>query len=680
VQYSQQPRSVNGQLRDLLSTWENLEAVSSCRHDGLADTSEAIVSPFGDPDWFILKDAALGDPLSFSPTGGSLDGLGCFPLGVDVAEDDFQEIVLSQKKLRDLDLLDTISPSELQEYGEKLSHFVAETDLWAESSGLGARCSPEYIEDLAMALSLTLDDSTGSIRVFLGLHSGFQRTANKQFWAVYHESQNGTDIYISKNSQDIMGAMLHAFLSSEGLTRRQCLAAEICFGKWQKTLVSPHRLPPRLMQDILLLTPDEGILLVQRISLASESWKEELLDRIKAAATESLIDIPTLNQLKALNTIGYINRDIDAEELVTTRLQWHCQSKHSHPDVSAAISLFKSVEEKVLSALKTRNRSDLNAIVKALEWSLQHSTVDAIGDIFAMSVFCTMRKVAFEEVYIEVTDRNPLFNDQPDQAAAFAELFALGSRCEAYFDVTPSQFGRLLSEKFRNYYGEPEHQPPIIRDTSEALDSAYSEARMDVDQNQKPMGMPTYQQFTFLSVFAIPALIDILMLTTTGHGLYLSAKMTDQEQHSATVALMISLLLSGAIGTWITCGGTYYLASMAFSAMNYFVVTRLLGGLAFTLIAGLIGFIAFICTSGAHAAVVFLLYLVSLTTYLCLLAALANYQFTGSGFQSVSTLPPYIRVVGRAAYVNVLPSGPSDYHSLHPGALYFAIDNNICSA
>lgn len=134
---------------------------------------------------------------------------------------------------------------------------------------------------------------------------------------------------------------------------------------------------------------------------------------------------------------------------------------------------------------------------------------------------------------------------------------------------------------------------------------------------------------------------------------------------------MISLLVSGAIGTWITCGGTYYLgkfylttsgpllravdsqlptvkadanevaASMAFSAMNYFVITRLLGGLVFTLIVASVGFIAFACLSNVSAAIVFALYFVVLTTYLCLLAALANYQFAGSAFQSVSNTFTY---------------------------------------
>jgi hypothetical protein len=148
--------------------------------------------------------------------------------------------------------------------------------------------------------------------------------------------------------------------------------------------------------------------------------------------------------------------------------------------------------------------------------------------------------------------------------------------------------------------------------------------------------MSLHQRATFLSVFAIPALLDIILLTTTGRGLYLSGTMSDDEKHSATLALMISLLISGAVGTWITCGGSYYLISMAFSAMNMFVMTRLVGGLAFTLAIAVIGLIAVSATNGFNAGIVFFLYLIALTTYLSLLATLANFQYPGSGFQSVS--------------------------------------------
>ena len=166
--------------------------------------------------------------------------------------------------------------------------------------------------------------------------------------------------------------------------------------------------------------------------------------------------------------------------------------------------------------------------------------------------------------------------------------------------------------------------------------SAYAAAGIDIDANTKPTIVPTFRRGSFLSVFAIPALVDILLLTMTGRGLYLSAFMSHDEQMSATLALMISLLLSGAIGTWISCGGTYYLMSMAFSAMNMFVMTRLVGGIAFTIGGGLLGLTIIAVSRGVTAGIVFFLYLIALTLYFSLLAALANFEYPGSSYSSVS--------------------------------------------
>jgi hypothetical protein len=100
----------------------------------------------------------------------------------------------------------------------------------------------------------------------------------------------------------------------------------------------------------------------------------------------------------------------------------------------------------------------------------------------------------------------------------------------------------------------------------------------------------------------------------------------------ATLGLMGSLLLSGAIGTWISIGGSYYLISMAFSAANMFVLTRLIGGLAFTLAGCMLGFIIIAAVKSAALAAVFFLYLFGLTAYLTVLAVLSTYQVPGSSF------------------------------------------------
>lgn len=108
--------------------------------------------------------------------------------------------------------------------------------------------------------------------------------------------------------------------------------------------------------------------------------------------------------------------------------------------------------------------------------------------------------------------------------------------------------------------------------------------------------------------------------------------MEHAQQKYATLALMCSLLLSGAIGTWISIGGTYYLISMAFSAANMFVLTRLIGGLAFTFAGCLLGFTVIAAVESAELAAIFVVYLFGLTTYLSVLAVLSTYQIPGSSF------------------------------------------------
>jgi hypothetical protein len=531
-------------------------------------------------------------------------------------------------------LLDSLPTATLKSYGAVFDRFITEFDNSRNSCPASLLCGQEVIRELSTLLSQASGECVEGIRVFVGLHSGFQKKPRQQFWAVYNIHNSITDIFLSKDTQDVMGTILHTFLSCRGFNRRQCFTAEFIFARWNHALVAPNGVSQRTTQDLNRLTPEESIVLLQQITF-SEPEDNSFLAGVESALVQQLIEQPSMHQLKQLGTTAYLMGSVTKKELIAAQLQWHCQRNQPHPNLSAAVDLFSEVEAIVTRALRDRNRNVLQSLTDALDGYLGQSTaaVDATTDIFALSLFCIMQKLAFEEVYMEVTDRNPLFNDQSDQAAAFAELFALGSRCESYFDMTPSQFGELLSKRYHDYYSIK--QPPLVEESRFALTSAFAEAQIDVDPNYTEAEMPSYQRFTFLSVFAIPALIDILMLTTTGHGLYLSSYMTEQEQHSATVALMLSLLLSGAIGTWITCGGTYYLASMAFSAMNLFVITRLLGGFAFTLIVGVIGFVAFTCMTGVRAAVVFILYLIALTTYLCLLAALANFQFSGSTFQSV---------------------------------------------
>lgn len=574
-----------------------------------------------DPTDWVFQVSPKSHPLSVSATHSEYSSLGCFPLGFDANPLAFAEIIQSQIRLRELGLLHPVAEPQIKNMGSLLRRFY-EAQIQLESS-----LSSQAIAAIRELSTLSLN---GFLRINLGLNSGFRKSAEVRFWSVYAVDSEGLEIFASKNAQGLVSLVLHTFLSSRGFARHECLQAEFTLSKWSNDLVGPAKLPRRFAQDIESLTPEETLFLYQHISLSK--IEDELTLAILAGCRAQLIDQPSQAQLKQLNTVGYLDGSISAEEVIRTRLAWHSEKGRQHPTFEAALALFQEVHQRFAELLRDREENILADIVRQLQSILVKDQIDPYADILALSIFCAARRWAVEEVYAEVTDRNPLFNDQSDQAAAFAESFALGSRCEAYFDVSPSVFGKILSDRFRKYYNK--HQPPNWVNGAPDLATSYAGAQIDVNPKDKPKSMPGYQRFTFMSVFAIPALIDIILLTLTGRGLYLSAFMSYNDQQAATTALMISLLLSGAIGTWISCGGSYYLISMAFSAMHMFVLTRFVAGMAFTIAGGLIGLVVMSAVKGGVQGAVFLLYFVALTAYLSLFAAISCFQFPGSSFLS----------------------------------------------
>ncbi|CAG8894370.1 unnamed protein product [Penicillium nalgiovense] len=572
-----------------------------------------------DPPEWVAQVKSQGSPLSISMSGMAYNSLGCFPLGSDPNTLAFAEIVQSQRRLKSLNLLHPVPTAKIQSIGLLLRQFYDSLDLSEDDDHLA-----NTIKELANWASNDL------LHVNLCLDSGLRKSSDLRFWAVFGMEHDGIEIYVSKNAQGLAGTVLHTFLSAKGFPRHVCFEAEATFATWSQNVSHDTGLPRRLIQDIDALSPEERLLLLQHLSLTNSH--SELSEVICTYIRKQLVDAPSFAQLKALNTVGYLEKSTSPEDLIRSRINWYMDQGCKYPSLGVCLDLFNQADRVLSNVLRYRREDDLAAITSGLCALIQGGSIDAYVDMMALALFCAARRGAFDEIYAEVTDRNPLFNNHTDQAAAFAESFALGSRCEAYFDVAPSVFGKLLSDRFRAYYGD--HQPPNWVNGAPQLATSYAGAQIDVNPDEQPKTMPGYQRFTFLSVFAIPALIDIILLTMVGRGLYLSAAMSHYEQDSATMALMISLLLSGAIGTWIACGGPYYLISMAFAAANMFVLIRLIAGIAFTVAGGLIGFVAISGVRGPHAGIIFYLYLIALTIYFSTFASLASFSYPGSTFLS----------------------------------------------
>jgi hypothetical protein len=617
--------------------------------NGALIPSAPLTPTSADLDWTLALEKRTDNPLSCSFDGTPYGALGCFPIGLSGSRADFDLVIKSQRRLRSLKLLSRVPSTKLHDAAAALKRYT-------DSSGGFPDTIPNLkavVTDFADALANATDevDDPYQTQVYIGLDSGFHTPNGSQFWAVWEQEPRTTAIliYMSKSVQDVTGVLLHTHLSRLGYSRYHCFLAEYGLNEREAVQGSRSRLPQRLQQDLELLSSTDLLLYLQHLRYCEWNKACPLLSLLRKQCEEQLIDVPTYEQFKRLSNMDYISGSANDEQLVNAKLKWYRLCELPTINRHDALELFRHVSETFHFILWQRDHGKLDTITAAIERLTNTRTVDSVTDFVLFCIFCAARKAGFEEVYIEVSDRNPLFNQYTDQSAAFAELFALGSRCEAYFDIKPSDIGVLLSQKHRNHYNQTERQPPMWIFNAPSFASAYAAAQTDIDPEQKASVMPAFRRFTFLSVFAIPALVgklitwttsevrtlklaDIVLLSTTGHGLYLSVAMEHPQSKAATLALMCSLLLSGAIGTWISIGGTYYLISMAFSAANMFVLTRLVGGLAFTFAGCLLGFIVIAIVQSVEIAAIFFVYLFGLTTYLTVLAVLSTYQVPGSSF------------------------------------------------
>ena len=605
-------------------------------------------------------------PLSSAVSGDDFTGLGCFQLGQVATFADFAELRQGQRRLRDLELLQRLQNEDLTNIFAPISTMAQWLDAASEPilSNNTMQAIRDLIDLLGNAIRAEGDSDEGPsvrLQVFSGLHTGFQGSARMQFWGLYDVDIAGAAVvYLSaKAEKNRPGVLLHTYLSSRQCTRTECFAAEVILAMATGELDEKWQLPHRLVADIKDSSNAEVLLLVQRLAeaestedddsgpdLSVEDIKEEyrslLLKPLRHCCEYQLLEVPSLTQQRELASVGYLSGEVSGSQLVTTRLAWLDSKGCWTPDPAKAEALFTTIDARLYEVLMT-GQSDLLASISTVLGKLllpdekQQSKVDAAVDILALAIFSAFRRYGLDEIYLEVLDRNVYPNHMAEQAGIFAEYYALGSRCDWFFDTTPIALGRILADRYRIYYRK--HQPPRRDVEILELPTVYAAMQVDLDVNDGREKLAYSYRITFFGVFALPALIDISLLTTIGRGLYLTTFMTSSEKTLATTALMISLLISGTFGSWIGTGGIYYFNANAFPAMNMFVLTRFVAGLATTVIIGVLGFIIIWAVQGSSfSALVFLAYFVLLSCYMLTLNALAIYQLPGSSFLSGRTI------------------------------------------
>lgn len=579
--------------------------------------------------WPSLSEPVVRNPYLTSPDGDDYTGLGCFQLGLDLTEKDIMDLLQAQRQVRDLNLLAPMKP-------EQLRSIAAQLQLLRDSKGEGHQVAGE-LHDILLTCEGNGNDR---IRIYSGLHSGFRTRMETQVWGM-HDRTPGfgpLDIYLSgKCEEGRTGAILHTYMSSKGYSRFNCFMAEIALATAEGSLSKQWKgLAPRIVNDIEQLSPTEALLWFRRLSLAHDQGSSAFTAKVRACTEHQLLNVPSLSQLRALSSSEYLSKKVSAEDLVESRLAWYRQQSCWAPDASASKALFLEIDARLPEILMARDSKTVEQIAAVIQDVIQKNNIDAGADLFSLAVFCAFRRVALNEIYLEILDRNPLPNSHDVQASCFAEMYALGARCDMFFDMTPKVLGKIIAHRYREYYKI--NQPTRRGEVFTELPTAYASMDIDLDPEGDKLEIPFYYRVTFLGIFALPALIDITMLTTVGRGLYLTTFMSDIDKTLATTGLMVALLVCGGFGSWISSGGSYYLYAMAFPAMSMFIMTRFIAGVAVAFVGGLIAFIVIGCLKGFAAGILFFLYFFFLSSYLMLLSVLAIYQLPGFHFQSGRTV------------------------------------------
>lgn len=425
-----------------------------------------------------------------------------------------------------------------------------------------------------------------TVFIYKGLGSGFTLPDNAaEFWGVSNaqdvgKEQGEIDLFISRRCPSDVSTVLHTWLAHHSVPRIERYEEELQLERIINPDPEDMSLPLSIRHQIDNATPAETLALLEQIKVSNMS--HHFRHGIEEQCRAILIDKAALESWNHAASQGVLSGSSDIGALFRRRLQDFVRmGANKLPSVTNLLELYRSVDEVVVNALFAGDREKLNILCDSLlhaydPWSswTDCEYVDINADLVALIFFSALRKGAFEDVYIETTDRCPFFLSQPDQAAVFSELWALGSSCEAYFGMLPRDLGEIIYNKYRAFLEE--YPPPGgFKDKKIMTTFSKPDSTSAMDNDMEPDGpsrmgfvktvtqmRKTVAEFGALSIFCLPAIIDILLLTFLGRGLFMTGYMPEVI-NPASYALLMALLISAGVTGWVGSIGNYYICNVS---------------------------------------------------------------------------------------------------------------------
>jgi len=566
-----------------------------------------------------------------SSQGERLCESGCYDLREELYDNQYLAVVNTQLHLQKLEMLDALPEKELQAITDAISSSLVQPSL---QGGV--------LENLMDGLL------SENIKIYRGLDSGFCLPDGRgHFWAVSQLNSDGClYIYTSLKTPDLLGTVIHTYLAHRGVRRRNRFEIEMSIFKSVDDRTTLH---PRIAAELQSASYSELLHTMEQITVTKGD--DPILDLAKEECERLLIEEASKRAWIDVHSHEFLARRITIETVLETRLQFFAKKGSKYlPRLEDMVQIYHQVDQAILSALHEADEAKLAVLSAPLirTSSTEQYVFDDSIDLYGLMFFCSLRRRAFEELFMETTDRCPLFLQQHDQAAVFSELWVLGSQCEIYFGIRPRAVGAIVYDEYREYL----HSHPPSPESWNGVDvfTAYHKAKSDDEEEPQidfdkdksaTLKMPFRDRIakaTFLTIFCVPAIIDVALLTFLGRGLYLTAFMSLEERVMANYAVLSSLIMTAGVTGWSGSTGGFYLYQAAFHNMNHFMVQRLSGGIVLALILSICGFFAFGIQYSWYAGFIFAAYLMVLSTYLNLLGIMATMHRDGAPFKSGRTV------------------------------------------
>ncbi|KAI5203258.1 hypothetical protein E4T38_05187, partial [Aureobasidium subglaciale] len=630
-------------LSEILGPAESLLALCPLSSDLLSVSDEKLESS-SSPDYTIdaLRRDSIWDETS---CGAPLCETGCYNLRDEITQEQFDRILQTQRSLKHLQML----------------HIYADIEIMSISKVLSVTLQNSSHTDL---LQKFLDHLTrGQVRIFKGLDSGFSLPDYGGHMLGLSESSQEDghsiiDIYISLKNVHDAATIWHVWLAHHGISRLKCFEEELLF-------FPGAQLPKSLQQELRQCTEAELLYIIQQVRL--NTFDHAFHHTIIKTCAALLLEDTTKTAWNVLHSRVCLDESLNTRTLLRMRLeQFVRQGTDQLPKLERLVELSDLLRRKLQDALFANDRSTMSQLSAPLVDAYNAmGTIRPAGpqlDLYALMYFCSLRKLAFEDVYLETTDRCPLFLQQHDQAGVFSELWVLGSQCEIYFGLLPRALGEITYEKYHDYLSR--YPPPPESWNGKDVFTAYSntEARIQLEGHGvmtgsgSPVDLPgqasgfkldepestkrlaeAASTFGAMSIFCFPAVIDVVLLSFLGRGFYLTAYMDDMVVSMANYAILTALIMTGGITGWVGSTGGFYMFSFAFDNMAHFIVQRFSAAFVLSTVVAICGFFAFGAQESWFGGFIFLIYLYALTTFLNLLGMFATMHRLGCPLTSGRT-------------------------------------------